>query len=103
MAVAKFYPVIAAGNGAKNTLYAATITGGATSGVITTGNNMLIRIAAVNPVTVRFGSAGTLTTADATDILVIGSEIFDMGQNNNSIVIYAPATTLVSASVVVRN
>ena len=74
MAVAKFYPVVAAGNGSKNTLYAATITGGATSGVITTGNNMLIRIAAVNPVTVRFGSAGTLTTADATDILVIGSE-----------------------------
>jgi hypothetical protein len=99
----KFYPVIAAGNGAKNTIYAATITGGATSGLITTGPDMLIRIAAVNPVTVRFGSSASLTTADATDILVIGSEIFDMGHNNNAIVIYAPATTLVSVSVVVRN
>jgi hypothetical protein len=104
MATPTFVQVAPTGNGNTNTIYAATLTGGSASAVIPTGNNMIIRIACVNPVSVRFGTTGNLTTATAGDILVIGPhEFFDMGYNNNAICIYANSTTLVSVNVVSKN
>jgi len=91
MAVMTFFPVIGAGNGNTNALYGATLGAAATSGVITTGYDMIIRVATTGTANIRFGTTANLTTATATDILLPGPGywIFDMGHLNNAIVIYS--------------
>ena len=104
MAVFDFIPVIGSGNGGVNTVYAANLTAASTSGVITVGNDQIIRIAAVNPISIRFGTSVNVSTATANDILLPGGVgLFDMGHQNNAIVIYANSTTLVTVSIVQRN
>jgi hypothetical protein len=106
VAVAKFYQVIPAGNGSTNTLYAATLGAAATSGVVTAGNDMLIRVIASLPITIRFGTVSNLSAATSTDIYIPPNraEIFDVGHNNNAFSIYAfQAGTIVSVNVVSKN
>lgn len=106
MAVLDFIQVAPAGNGGNNTLYAATLGAGANSGVITTGLDMIIRIAASGAICVRFGPSASLTAATATDIYVPANTpyVVDMGHINNAISIYAiAASTVVTVNQVVKN
>jgi hypothetical protein len=106
MAVFSFVPVVPSGNGAANVMYAAQLAAGATSGLITAGNDMIVRIASTGPATVRFGTTSNLTTATATDILLPGPGywLFDLGHQNNALEIYAfNQSTYVSVNVVQKN
>ena len=93
MAVQTFFQVAPCGDGASNTLYAGTLAAGANSGVVPTGNDMLIRVIGSLPITIRFGTTTNLAAnaATATDIYIPANraEIFDMGHYNNAIRIYA--------------
>lgn len=105
MATFKFYPVVPAGNGGTNVIYAGTLASAGTQSV-TTGNNMLIRIVGSQPLSVRFGSIGNSPVATATDIYIPGNtpEIFDMGQFNNVVSIYSfAAGNIVTVNQVVKN
>jgi hypothetical protein len=107
MAVMKFYPVAGASVGTSaGVLYAATLGASGTSGVITTGPDMLIRIVATGAITVRFGASATITAAGAGDMLIPANtiDIWDMGHLNNAITIFSiAATTTITVSQVVKN
>lgn len=106
MAVPYFHQVAPQGNGSNNTIYNGTLAASANSGVITTGNNMLIRVIASLPITIRFGTATNLSAATAADIYIPPNrpEIFDMGYINNAISIFAlSAGTIVTVNQVSKN
>ncbi len=107
MAVQIFYPVIPASLGtASNTIYSATLGAAANSGVINTGPDMIIRVAASGPITIRFGAAATITAATASDMYIPSGvvQIFDMGHLNNAIWIFSVnAATSVTVSTISKN
>ena len=106
MAVPSFVQVAPAGNGGNNTLYAATLGAAATSGVQVAGNDMIVRVVASLPVTIRFGPSASLSASTATDIYVPGNspELFDLGHINNAFSIYAfSAGTIVTVNQVSKN
>ena len=106
MAVFKFYPVAPTGTGTSaNVIYAGTLAAAGTQ-TITVGKNNLFRIVASQPITIRFGVAGTITAAGAGDIYIPGNmpEIFDMGNQNETINVYSfNASTIVTVNQVVKN
>lgn len=106
MAVLDFVQVAPSGNGGNNTIYAATLGAAGTSGTITTGSDMIIRIAASGDITVRFGTTTNLTPATATDIYVPAKTpyIIDMGHTNNAISIFSiAAATVITVNQVSKN
>jgi hypothetical protein len=106
MATPVFYQVAPTGNGNNNTIYAGTLAASANSGTQTTGNDMIIRVIASQPITIRFGTVANLSAATATDIYIAPNvaEIFDMGHLNNAICIYAfNASTVVTVNQVSKN
>lgn len=108
MAVPTFIQVAPTGNGSNNTIYAATLAASANSGVINTGNDMIIRIVGSGNLTVRFGTATNLASnaATATDILVPANTeyIVDMGHQNNAISIFSiAASNVITVNQVSKN
>jgi hypothetical protein len=108
MAVFQFVPVASpqVGN-ATNNIYAATLGAAANSTVITVGNDAIIRIACSGAITVRFGTAASLTAnaAGATDMYFpAGVYIYDVGHQNAAISIYSiGASNVITVSAVPRN
>lgn len=108
MAVASFTPVAPAGNGSNNTIYSATLGSAAESGLITLGNDMIVRIAVTGNAAIRFGTTTNLASnaATATDILLPGAQVMvvDLGHYNNAIRIYSlVASNIITVSQVSKN
>lgn len=101
MAVLDFIPVIGAGNGNTNVLYGAQLGAAASSTLITTGADMIIRVSVTGPCAIRFGTVANLSTVTSTDILLPGpgAWLFDMGHQNTAVMIYSfNATTNVTVN-----
>lgn len=89
MASLKFFPIIS--NAPGNAI---VLTAGQSQNV-TIGQRVLIRLVANQGVNIRFGSSQTtVTTATAADMYLPpnAAEIFDMGDQNDTISIYNSST-----------
>lgn len=86
MAVVKFFPIIS--NSPGNAL----ILSAGQSQAITIGNRVLVRIVSTQGVNIRFGSS--VASASASDMYLPPNtpEIFDMGDQNDSLCIYNSST-----------
>ena len=105
MARETFIPVSVTTGGVNTALYAGTLGAAGTSGVITAGPDMIIRIACSAAIAVRFGTAANLSTVTATDMYFpAGVYLYDVGHLNTSLDIYAfGASTVVTVNEVNKN
>lgn len=105
MARQSFIPVAVTTNGGNTAIYSGTLGAAGTSGAVTTGYDMIIRIACSGAIAVRFGTTANLSTVTATDMYFpAGVYVYDMGHLNNAIDIYAfAAATVVTVNEVSKN
>jgi hypothetical protein len=102
MAVLEYIPVIPASLGTStNTIYTATLGAGGNSGKVTTGVDMIIRVACAAACNIRFGASATITAATATDMyLPAGVHKFDMGHQNDAIWLFSTPGSIVTVSTI---